>query len=100
MDSLRGRSTGFRYSLPLQQDWRSPRTCSAIWLWGLLLACLNASALAQNVLTTFAGTDWVFPGNGKPAVTAPLSNILNVTLDPNGRPIFADPGNAVVVRIE
>ncbi len=38
----------------------------------LLLASLSPSALAQSVINTIAGSDWLFPGNGQPALKAPL----------------------------
>jgi uncharacterized protein (TIGR03437 family) len=58
------------------------------------------SIFAQNIITTFAGTDWIFPGNGKPALNAPFGALEGVTVDSLGRAVFADPGNHVVVRIE
>ena len=79
---------------------RKKQTHSAIWVFALMMSFWNGSALGQNVLATYSGTDWVFPSNGKPPLSAPFSNIQNVTLDSNGRIVFADPGNAVVVRIE
>jgi uncharacterized protein (TIGR03437 family) len=100
MGTIRISLPEFRFSRSTQSPWREPRIHSGIWIWVLLLAFGSGSALAQNVLTTFAGTDWVFPANGKPAVNSPFSNIENVTLDSSGRVVFADPGNAVVVRIE
>jgi hypothetical protein len=38
----------------------------------LLLLALSAMVQAQGVITTYAGTDFVFPDDGKPAVDAAL----------------------------
>jgi uncharacterized protein (TIGR03437 family) len=70
------------------------------WICAVAIVCLQHSAVAQNVLTTYAGTDWVFTGNGKSAANAPFSAMESVALDSSGRVVFADPGNAVVVRLE
>jgi uncharacterized protein (TIGR03437 family) len=55
---------------------------------------------AQQIITTFAGTEWVFPGNGRLAVDAPLSSVLNTALDRQGRLVIADALNHVVMRVE
>src|SRR5215471_13149320 len=71
-----------------------------------LLACSAAvclaivqPTLAQGVITTFAGTDWVFPGDGKPAIDAPLGSLGGITVDPGGNPVFVDKDNCIVARI-
>jgi hypothetical protein len=51
-------------------------------LWFGLASLLQA----QSVLTTFAGTDWVFPGDGKPALNVPIGDLSGITLDPDGNP--------------
>ena len=66
----------------------------------LLATVLVAHAPAQQVLTTFAGADWIFPGNGKPAVDAPLNKTTAITFDPHGRPVFADSDNCIVAAME
>ena len=55
---------------------------------------------AQQIITTFAGTEWVFPGNGRPAANAPLSSGLNTAVDRQGRLVIADALNHVVMRVE
>jgi len=42
---------------------------------GLLL---STSAPAQQVITTFAGTDWVFTDDGKPGVNATIAQPVAV----------------------
>lgn len=37
-------------------------------------------AFAQNVITTFAGADWLFSGDGRPAINAPLGGTLSLDL--------------------
>jgi hypothetical protein len=58
-------------------------------------------ASAQNVITTVAGTDWLFPGDGQPAVNAPLSASigLDLALDGKGNLYLCDFGNAMVMRV-
>ena len=61
------------------------------------------SAVAQigpnNIITTVAGAAWTFPGDGKPARSAPISQVRSLNTDTNGNIIFADPGNHVVSRL-
>lgn len=64
-----------------------------------LLFATVASASAQSVITTAAGTEWIFPGDGKPAASAPIGRISNVITDPQGNLIFADRLNHMVMRV-
>jgi len=57
------------------------------------------SCLAQNVITTVAGSQWVFRGDGGPAVNAPLGWIRGVAVDSSGSAFAADPDNHLVVKI-
>lgn len=63
----------------------------------LVVGCVPARA--QGVMTTFAGNDWVFPGDGKPAVNAPLGIVFGLTIDNAGNPIIVDNSNCVVSRV-
>ena len=64
--------------------------------------CFGMTPLfAQSVITTIAGTDWLFPGNGQPALNAPLSSGdgLGLTVDANGNYYIADIGNLMAMRV-
>jgi uncharacterized protein (TIGR03437 family) len=63
------------------------------------VAALSAAPLHGQVITTFAGTDWVFPTSSLQALYAPLSPFLDVAIDAQGNVYAADAGNYVVVRI-
>jgi len=69
----------------------------------LLVACFLMSAvsaaLGQGVITTIAGTDWIYRGDTGPALNAPLGQIWGVALDAAGNLFAADIGNHLVVRI-
>lgn len=65
----------------------------------LLLAMLAADAHAQGVITTIAGSDWVFNGDGMPAANAPLGAPSWIVTDNAGNPVFVDSLNCVVARI-
>jgi uncharacterized protein (TIGR03437 family) len=67
---------------------------AALWF------CLTP-LLAQNVITTIAGTDWLFPGDGKPAVNAPLSGTsgLSLTVDRSGNYYVGDADNYMAMRV-
>ncbi|HYL76136.1 MAG TPA: hypothetical protein VEU96_18145 [Bryobacteraceae bacterium] len=66
-----------------------------------LLIVLATPGFAQRVITTIAGSDWLFPGDGRPAVNAPLSGAdgMDVAVDRNGNYYIADFGNAMVMRV-
>src|SRR5215813_139982 len=67
----------------------------------VLALLLASAALAQNVITTVAGTDWIFPGDGKPAVEAPIGGFLamGVATDQDGNFYIADEDNAMVMKV-
>src|SRR6476661_3297517 len=64
-----------------------------------ILAVLHGTARAQGIITTFAGSDWVFP-DGVPAADAPFGEPSSVTVDPAGNPVVVDPLSCVVARVE
>ncbi len=66
---------------------------------GLWPLCAVAQIGPNNIITTVAGAAWTFPGDGKPAKSAPISQVRSLNTDPNGNIIFADPGNHVVSRL-
>src|ERR1700730_6806 len=55
----------------------------------------------QGVITTFAGTDWLFSGDGRPAVQAPIGGVLSldVATDRNGNFYVCDADNAMIMRV-
>ncbi|HEV2689470.1 MAG TPA: hypothetical protein VGV35_12990, partial [Bryobacteraceae bacterium] len=66
-----------------------------------LLTLLAVPGFSQRVITTIAGADWLFPGDGRPAINAPLSGSagLDVAVDRNGNYYLCDFGNAMVMRV-
>src|ERR1700694_4696253 len=68
-------------------------------LLSVLLVSFACAAAAQGIITTVAGTDWVFPGNHQPALKAPLSTLDGIAVDPAGNPVFADRFNCIIARI-
>src|SRR5262245_44868127 len=67
----------------------------------LLAASVALSANAQRVITTVAGTDWLFSGDGRLAKDAPIGGIegLDVAVDRNGNIFIADSDNYIVFRV-
>lgn len=63
------------------------------WLAGMGVAS------AQAVITTFAGTDAPFTGDGQPALSAGLGLITGIATDQAGNVFFNDPDNHVVFRV-
>ena len=53
----------------------------------LLLAC--GLAFPLDVITTVAGTDWVFPTEARPAINTPFGTLSSVAIGPGGAPYFA-----------
>ena len=56
------------------------------------------SVRAQTIITTFAGSDYHFDGDGKRAIQAPLGHVSAVAVDNQGRVYVADPDNHMVLR--
>jgi uncharacterized protein (TIGR03437 family) len=54
---------------------------------------------AQAVITTIAGTDWLFPTNPMKATSAPLGQTAGAVFDAQGNVYVADADNNVVMRI-
>src|SRR5262249_33674498 len=54
---------------------------------------------AQSVITTVAGTDWIFPDDGKPAIESSIGRIAALTSDASGTVYLGDVDNAQVMRI-
>ncbi len=68
----------------------------------LLLGLLSLMpAWGQRVITTVAGTDWLFPGDGRPARNAPLGGTggLDVAVDSSGNYYICDADNFSVFKV-
>jgi hypothetical protein len=68
----------------------------------LVLGFLSLTiASGQRVITTVAGADWLFPGDGQPAKNAPIGGVggLDVAFDSNGNYYVCDTDNYMVFRV-
>jgi hypothetical protein len=50
----------------------------------ILLSASLGALWAQGTITTFAGRDWLFSGDGKPAVDVPIGGFLEMSVSPQG----------------
>jgi uncharacterized protein (TIGR03437 family) len=64
-----------------------------------LFLLLPAALAAQNVITTIAGIDPVFNGDGKPAVSVGIGYINGVATDGSGNVYFTDPLEHLLLRV-
>jgi uncharacterized protein (TIGR03437 family) len=62
---------------------------------------LTPARSQNNIITTIAGADWLFPGDGRRAVDAPISGILFMGLaaDTHGNFFIADQDNVMVFKV-
>jgi trimeric autotransporter adhesin len=68
----------------------------------LNLACafaVSGVVFAQATITTYAGNDSVFAGNGQPAVNAQLAQPFGVAVDPNGNVFVGATGLQMVLKV-
>src|ERR1700722_4937745 len=65
----------------------------------LALTAFFVTTIQAQVITTYAGTNRAFLGDGQPATSLFLSKISTVTLDSSGNPVFAVPYRNVIVRV-
>lgn len=62
--------------------------------------CLFAAS-GQNIITTVAGTDVLFGGEGQPGPAVSLGKVSYVATDPlSGRPVFSDAFYNLIIRVE
>jgi sugar lactone lactonase YvrE len=54
----------------------------------------------ERWIELFAGSDWIFDGDGKPAIDAPLGSVQGVGVDEKGNVLFSDVKNGIVCRID
>jgi len=72
-----------------------------IMMLRFLIAVLAAApAVAQGIVTTVAGTDYIFPDDGKPALQAHLSTPYGLVFDKQGNLFIADPGLNMVLKLD
>ena len=66
-----------------------------------LVSLFCGPSFCQNVITTFAGTEWLFSGDARSALEAPLAGILGmgIAVDGRGNLFFADADNLLVMKI-
>ena len=63
------------------------------------LLAFSTAVFSQGIITTVTGTDLVFPGDGKPALLAPLGKVTAVVADSQGVIYFADANSCIVGRL-
>ncbi|MBL8216434.1 MAG: hypothetical protein JNK87_37295 [Bryobacterales bacterium] len=68
-------------------------------VWALLLVAGLTPAFSQSIISTFAGRDWIFPGDGKAALPAPLGWLDGMVYDRAGNLYFGDASNHMVFRL-
>src|SRR5215468_3217598 len=66
----------------------------------LPLIALAASAEAQGIITTIAGTDYIFPDDGKPSLQAHLWSPQGLAFDNQGNLIIADSGLNMILKLD
>jgi uncharacterized protein (TIGR03437 family) len=72
--------------------------CNLLPKLSLLLIC-SVLALAERIITTVAGSDLVFRGDGRPAMEASLGRITGVTVGPSGDVYVVDEDHNLVALV-
>lgn len=66
----------------------------------LVVVCLAAgNSYSQGLITTYAGTGWIFPGAPVAARSAPLGFVRTLVSDRSGNLYIPDSSNAMVFRL-
>lgn len=74
----------------------SAMVCLAVLL---LFSAFPLPCSAQGVITTVAGSEWIFPAGPLPATEAPLGFVAQIAVDSAGTVVATDSENNLVVRI-
>jgi trimeric autotransporter adhesin len=77
--------------------WDSGSIRVVTWLAVLGLWCQTRGE--GQIITTFAGTDWLFRGDGAPAINAPLGGLEGIATDKNGNVFVSDYFNNMVFKV-
>src|ERR1700744_532350 len=70
-----------------------------LFRYTFLFVSLTGAMVAQNVITTIAGQDPTFAGNGLPGVNVPIGYVNGVATDQTGNVYFTDPLEHMVLRV-
>src|SRR5262245_16417125 len=62
-----------------------------IWAW---------PAYGQLIISTFAGSDWVFLGSGGLATAAPLGHVSGIVYDSKGNLYISDSQNHLILKVD
>jgi len=65
----------------------------------LLVLLFSSLACGQGIITTVAGSTWVFRGDGGPATSAPLGYVYGAAIDAAGNVYASDQDNDLVVKV-
>jgi len=66
----------------------------------LVLLCAVFPAQSQRIITTIAGgVQWVFPDDGKPALSGRIGQVTGVKVDSLGNLYFIDSSNAMIMKV-
>jgi uncharacterized protein (TIGR03437 family) len=56
--------------------------------------------LSDPIIRTYAGADWTFRADGRPALAAPIGTAADVAVDAQGNIYIADPANMHVFQVD
>ncbi len=79
--------------------WRLNIRNRSAWSVALYVLALSTIVCGQNLITTLVGTEYLFPGDARPAVDAPLGSVEGVAVDRDGSVYFSDIGNAIIAKL-
>ena len=63
------------------------------------VSLLVAQLAGAQVITTVAGTSWLFPSSNLSSSSAPLGQISGVAMDAQGNLYIADPENCLILKV-
>ena len=75
------------------------RFLRAFLFFAVVFFGLTGGIAAQNVITTIAGEDPSFGGNGQPGVNVPIGYVNGVATDSAGNVYFTDPLEHLLLRV-
>ena len=95
---------------PLQlENWNISRGMARLWQTVLMRAIrrtavltltTTAATLAQGIITTVAGSDYIFPDDNKPAIEAHLAGPEILAADAQGNYYIAEPQLNMVLKVD